>query len=136
MDPITIGAYIVGVGGSVLALLSRIPKQTIQNQKDLIDTYEKRLKALEDQAQEDKKQHIENVRAIADLQGQIKVYKELPLQEMASAMQEISRVNKGIADSNTEILRTLKASAVTLAENTTETMHGTAQVAIDLKKNK
>lgn len=136
MDPLTIGAYLVGIGGSVLALFSRIPKQTIQNQKDLIETYEKRLKALEDQALEDKKQHIENVRAIADLQGQIKVYKELPLQEMASAMQEISRVNKGIADSNTEILRTLKASAITLAENTTETMHGTAQVAIDLKKNK
>ena len=136
MDPITIVAYIVGVGGSVLALLSRIPKQTIQNQKDLIETYEKRLKALEDQALEDKKQHIENVRAIADLQGQIKVYKELPLQEMAAAMQEISRVNKGIADSNTEILKTLKLSAITLADNTAETMHGTAQVAIDLKKNK
>lgn len=134
MDPITIGAYVVGIGGSILALFSRIPKQTIQNQKDLIETYEKRLKALEDQKEEDHRTQLQNVRDIADLQGQIKVYKELPLQEMASAMQEISRVNKGIAESNQEILKTLKSSAVTLAHDTETTMQGTAEVALELKK--
>lgn len=75
---------------SVLAIRSQIPKQTIQNQKELIETYEKRLKALEDEEKANKKQHIENVKAIAELQGQINVYKELPLQSLADSMKEIS----------------------------------------------
>jgi hypothetical protein len=120
MDPVSIIGYISLGLGSLLAIFSRIPKQTIENQKSLIETYEKRLKALEDQKEEDHKTQIENVKAIADLQGQIKVYKELPLQQMAKAMEEISRVNKAIADSNTEILRTLKSSALIAAEDRLE----------------
>jgi len=81
---------------SFLAIKSQIPKQTIENQKTLIETYEKRLKALEDQKEEDRKQHIENVKAIAELQGQINVYKELPLQQMADSMREIAQTNKKI----------------------------------------
>lgn len=121
MDPVSIIGYASLIIGSILTLFSRIPKQTIQNQKVLIDTYEKRLKALEDQKEEDHKTQLENVKAIADLQGQIKVYKELPLQEMAKAMEEISRVNKTIADSNSEILKTLRSSAVIAAEDKLET---------------
>lgn len=120
MDPVSIIGYISLAIGSLLAIFSRIPKQTIENQKSLIETYEKRLKALEDQKEADHKTQIENVKAIADLQGQIKVYKELPLQEMAKAMEEISRVNKGIADSNTEILHTLRSSALIAAEDRLE----------------
>lgn len=84
------------VVSSVFYLRSQLPKQTIQNQKELIETYEKRLKALEDQSEQDKKQHIENVKAIADLQGQLKVYKEIPLQEIANSMKELSATNKQI----------------------------------------
>lgn len=122
-------SIIVGFGGGCLAVFSRIPKQTIINQKELIDTYEKRLKALEDQKDLDHQLHIENIKAIADLRGQIKVYKELPLQEMASAMQEISRVNKGIADSNQEILKTLKISAVIAADDRSELLHPTQTIS-------
>ena len=133
MDPISIIGYIALAVGAVLSILSRIPKQTIANQKDLIETYEKRLKALEDQKDEDRKQNIENVKAIADLQGQIKVYKELPLQEMAIAMQNISDVNKGIAVSNQKILEILTSSAITLAHETELNTQGTNRVAEDLK---
>jgi len=94
MDPISIIGYISLIVGSILALFSRLPKQTIQNQKELIETYEKRLKALEDQAELDKKQHLENVKAIAELQGQLKVYKEIPLQQIADSMKELSATNK------------------------------------------
>lgn len=83
---------------SGLALRAKIPKQTIADQKELIDTYEKRLKALEDQREEDRKQHIENVRAIGILQGQINVYKELPLQQMADTMREIANTNNKILE--------------------------------------
>lgn len=73
---------------------------------------------MEDQREEDKKQHIENVKAIAELQGQIKVYKELPLNEMAAAMKEISEVNKTIASSNRRILKALEKN--NLLPNTIE----------------
>lgn len=121
MDPVSVIGYVALVAGSALAIFSRIPKQTITNQKDLIETYEKRLKALEEQGKEDQRQHIQNVKDIADLQGQIKVYKELPLQEMAGAMKDISEVNKQIAASNQEILKTLKSSAVIAAGDRTAT---------------
>lgn len=123
MDPIAIIGYISLIVGSILALFSRLPKQTIENQKDLIETYEKRLKALEDQSAEDRRNHLEQVKAIADLQGQIKVYKELPLQEMATAMQRISQVNETIAKSNEQILKTLNASAVIAAGDRSTLLH-------------
>lgn len=135
MDPISIIGYISLAVGSILALFSRLPKQTIANQKDLIETYEKRLKALEDQKEEDHKTQLQNVRDIADLQGQIKVYKELPLQEMASAMQEISRVNKGIAESNTEILKTLRNSALIAADDRDELLHPTQNITQQTVEN-
>ena len=98
---------------SVLAIRSQLPKQTIQNQRELIETYEKRLKALEDQAEQDKKQHLENVKAIADLQGQIKVYKEIPLQQIADSMKELANTNKQIlarlhTEEVTETVKTIK----------------------------
>ncbi|NDC95744.1 hypothetical protein EB077_10605, partial [bacterium] len=97
MDFVTIAiSSIFLIISSALAIVSRLPKQTIENQKALIETYEKRLKALEDQKEEDRKQHIENVKAIAELQGQINVYKELPLQQMADSMREIADTNKKI----------------------------------------
>lgn len=113
MDPIAIIGYISLAIGSALALVSRLPKQTIENQKDLIETYEKRLKALEDQSEQDKKQHIENVKAIADLQGQIKVYKEIPLQQIADSMKELANTNKQIlarlhTEEVTETVKTIK----------------------------
>lgn len=92
---IVISAFFLIVS-SIIYLKSQLPKQTIANQKELIETYEKRLKALEDQAELDKKQHLENVKAIAELQGQINVYKELPLQQMADSMREIAQTNKKI----------------------------------------
>jgi hypothetical protein len=83
---------------SGLALRAKIPKQTIADQKELIDTYEKRLKSLENQREDDRHQHIENVKAIAELQGQINVYKELPLQQLADTMREIAQAQKSILD--------------------------------------
>lgn len=98
MDIFSIIGFISLVLGAILSVISRIPGQTIKNQKTLIDTYEKRIKALEDQSSEDHKQYIENIKAIAELQGQINVYKELPLQQMADYMKDISATNKKILE--------------------------------------
>jgi len=120
MDPLSIIGYIVGVGGGIAILFSRIPKQTITNYEQLTTALKGRIEALEEQSKVDHQNHLENIKAIADLQGQIKVYKELPLQAMAKAMQDISDVNKVIAQSNEIILKTLKESAITLAKENSE----------------
>jgi len=117
MDILAIIGYISLAVGSGLALFSRIPKQTITNYEQLSVAQEKRIAALEEQSKVDHQNHLENIKAIADLQGQIKVYKELPLQEMAKAMQDISDVNKVIAESNSQILKTLRKSAVIAADD-------------------
>lgn len=123
MDPIAIIGYISLLVGSILALFSRIPKQTITNYEQLSVAQEKRIKALEDQSKIDHKNHLENIKAIADLQGQIKVYKELPLQEMAKAMQDISDGNKAIAESNRQILISLQSSAMIASEDRSTLLH-------------
>ena len=120
MDPLSIIGYIVGVGGGIAILFSRIPKQTITSYEQLTTALKGRIEALEEQSKVDHQNHLENIKAIADLQGQIKVYKELPLQAMAKAMQDISDVNKVIAQSNEIILKTLKESAITLAKENSE----------------
>lgn len=69
-------------------------KTTISSQKDLIET-------LSGQIAELRNMHIQNEKAIAKLSGQVSVYKELPLAEMAKSMQ-------AIAASQTEILKLIK----------------------------
>lgn len=128
MDPISLIGYVVGIGGGILALFSRIPKQTITNYEQLSVAQEKRIAALEEQSKVDHKNHLENIKAIADLQGQIKVYKELPLQEMAKAMQDISDGNKAIAESNRQILLSLQRSAMIASEDRSTLLHPTQVV--------
>jgi len=67
-------------------------KAIIQSQKDLIET-------LSGQVSELRKLHIENEKAISELKGQVSVYKELPLQELATSMKDISRTQKKILES-------------------------------------
>lgn len=129
MDPIAVIGYISLLVGSILALFSRIPKQTIANYEQLSVAQEKRIAALEDQSKIDHKNHLENIKAIADLQGQIKVYKELPLQEMAKAMQDISEGNKAIAESNRQILLSLQSSAIIAADDREILTHPTQNIA-------
>lgn len=128
MDPIAIIGYVSLAVGSILALFSRIPKQTITNYEQLSIAQEKRIAALEEQSKIDHKNHLENIKAIADLQGQIKVYKELPLQEMAKAMQDISDGNKAIAESNRQILLSLQSSAMIASADRSTLLHPTQVV--------
>ena len=77
---VIIGAEIIaGVIITALFVLSRIPKETIEQQGKLIEALTQRQKELLDA-------HVMNEKAISELQGQIKVYKELPLQQIASSL--------------------------------------------------
>ena len=69
-------------------------KATIQSQKDLIDTLSTQVTQL-------RTLHIENEKAIAELKGQVSVYKELPLSQMSDSMAELVKAQK-------DILRLLK----------------------------
>lgn len=101
---------IVLIGGTLAYTKSRIPQQTIKNLEALAQTYEKRIRALEDELKENHKQQLTNVASIADLQGQVKVYKELPLQELADGIKQNNSIS-------IEILNELRKTAVIAAED-------------------
>lgn len=86
---------ITSVVGIIFALLKTgTTKATIQSQKELIET-------LTTQVNELRNLHIENEKAISELQGQVSVYKELPLNQLSISMTEIAKAQK-------DILRLLK----------------------------
>jgi hypothetical protein len=124
-------AGIVLIGGIIVYSRGRVPQQTIKNLGQLTDTYEKRIRALEDELKDNHTLQLQNVAAIADLQGQVKVYKELPLQELADGIKRVS-------DSNSEILKVLQATSAIAAEDrdvlTNQNLHITTEVDRIMKK--
>lgn len=124
---------IVFIGGIILYVKSRQPAQTLKNYKDLVESQDKRIKALEDQRLEDQRQHVENIKAIADLQGQVKVYKELPLKELAEGMKRNNELSNKNNELSTSILETLKGSAITLVQDTKEAATHVSEVRQDLR---
>ncbi len=83
---------VVGIMLAVLYVKSRLPKETIEQQSKVIAALEKRIEVMEFDGKEQLKKHIENEKAIADLQGQIKVYKELPLQDIAKSLKALENL--------------------------------------------
>ena len=81
-------------GGVVLYRKNSIPQKNVANLTSLTDTYERRIKALEDELKENHQIQLKNVAAISDLQGQVKVYKELHLQELANGIKEVVVLQK------------------------------------------
>lgn len=70
---------ITGIILAILFIKSRIPKETIEQQGKLIEALTARQTELINA-------HVTNEKAISELQGQIKVYKELPLQQIANSL--------------------------------------------------
>lgn len=127
---------IVVVGGFLGAALvyrkGHVPQQTIKNLEESNKSYialdaarQVSITNLELKMAEIVKNHANEVlelnKAIADLQGQIKVYKDLPLAQLAATQQKI--------------LETLQASATTLVKTTTEVAGHVADVATELVNN-
>lgn len=123
------------VGGAWLVLKSRIPQQTIKNLQEvnasyieLNATYEKRISSLELKIKEDANLHIENAKAISDLQGQIKVYKELPLKELADG---IAKLNDG----QDLMLKAIQDNGAKATASATLAQSDTEQVAKTLRNS-
>ena len=86
---ITAANIVAAVVLAAVYIRSRIPKETIAQQGQLIVALNGRIDAIGAENKELHRQHVENQKAIADLQGQIKVYKELPLQEIARSLKAL-----------------------------------------------
>jgi di/tripeptidase len=118
---------VVFFGGTFVYARSRIPQQTIQNLQELVSAYEKRIKVLEDDLRTNNKLQFTTAAALAELQGQVKVYKELPLQELADGIKEVS-------DSNQKILETLQATSIINAEDRDVLTNQNKHIASEVKK--
>lgn len=101
---------IAGVLLAMLYIKSRIPKQTIEQQAQLISALKDRVDTLE-------QAHTSNQKAIGTLEGQIKVYKELPLQEIARSLQVLetlpANMQKMHEESNKELIDYLRGNKLT-----------------------
>ncbi len=90
---ILIGVELVaGVLLAILYIKSRLPKETIEQQTKLISALEGRVNMMEQENKILLGKHIENEKAIATLEGQIKVYKELPLQDIAKSLKALENI--------------------------------------------
>lgn len=79
-----------GIAAVVYAVFkNQTVKQTITSQKELIET-------LSAQVTELRTLHMENEKSIARLAGQVEVYKELPLADLATSMKEIANTQQQI----------------------------------------
>lgn len=98
------------VGGVIVYTRGRIPQQTIKNLQDLVDSQTKSIAEL-------KESRIEDAKAIGTLQGQVKVYKELPLKSLADGIKEVANISKENATSNQKILEVLTTTAAINAKD-------------------
>ena len=83
---------IVAIAIAVIYIRSRIPQETIRQQGELISTLKDRLDAIDAENKLLHVQHTDNEKAIAKLEGQIKVYKELPLQDIARSLKALEKL--------------------------------------------
>lgn len=70
-----------------------------------LNDLKERVAILEKEREEARIQHIENQKAIANLEGQLNTYKEIPLKQIATSLTELST-------SNANILAVLENSAL------------------------
>jgi len=97
--------YLVGVAGAITIIFSRVKTENLSDLKD-------RVELLEREREEARKQHIENQKAISNLEGQLATYKEIPLKSIAKSLEELAKSNKETSESNTLILNALRKSAI------------------------
>lgn len=84
-----------GIGAVIFAVFkNQTTQQTIRSQKELIET-------LTTQVDELRTLHMQNKEALARLTGQVEVYKEIPLRDLATSMEKL-------VETQTEILKILK----------------------------
>lgn len=96
-----VAGYLALVVGAVLVLRSRVKTENLKDLKE-------RVEILEKEREFAREQHVENQKAISNLEGQLSTYKEIPLKQIAASLDKLS-------ESNHNILDALKTSSVIAA---------------------
>ncbi len=105
---ISILGYLVGVVGAITVIFSRVKTENLKDLKERVDILEK-------DREESRVQHIENQKAISNLEGQLSTYKQIPLKSIAQSLKDLSESQKDTARTNGLILKTLDNSATILS---------------------
>lgn len=102
----------LGLAGSISAAIvmvrSTASKQTIDSQRELIDTLSKGKQEQKDQILDLQQKHISSTKAIAELQGQLTVLKNVPLQQIADDMKSIASQMDSISKNQAGLVRMLQ----------------------------
>jgi len=104
---IDITGYFALVVGAILILRSKVKTDNLKDLKE-------RVEILEKEREFAREQHLENQKAISNLEGQLATYREIPLKSIALSLDRLSH-------SNESILRVLSKSAV-IAEQDRDTL--------------
>lgn len=99
-----VAGYLALVVGAVLVLMSKVKSNNLKDLKE-------RVEILEKEREFAREQHIENQKAISNLEGQLASYKEIPLRSIAESLESISKTTKATQVSNNRILETLEKNA-------------------------
>lgn len=117
MSILSLIGYIAGAFGLIAVVASAIvvtrsatTRQTIDSQKELIDTLIKGKDEQKDQIADLLGKHIESTKAIAGLQGQVDVLKNIPLKEISGDLKSISSGMNSLSNNQKEIVELLKSN--------------------------
>jgi len=88
---LSIIGYLVGVAGAITIIFSRVKTENLADLKERVDILEKEREVA-------RQQHIENQKSLANLEGQLATYKEIPLKSIAKSLDELSKSNGKILD--------------------------------------
>jgi len=119
-------AVVALIASAYMTIRSTTVRQNMKDQAALIETQGKQIEILKSQSEESMKERQQLARQIGGLEGQIKVYKELPLRELADGMKDVVEGNKAI-------LEVLKTSSNARTDEATDAASKVAQVKVDLR---
>ena len=122
MDLLTIIALGLALVGGYYGVRSKVKDDNLRDLKDRVSILENERKLTQDDREKERqafhqelaqereirnKLHLENQKAISNLEGQLATYKEIPLKSIAESLQAIPT----LVASNQKILDTLTGSA-------------------------
>lgn len=104
----------LGLAGSVSAAIvmvrSTASKQTIDSQRELIDALLKGKEEQKEQIIDLQQKHLGSTKAIADLQGQLNVLKNIPLQQISDDLKAVATQMASISKNQDNLVQALKQS--------------------------
>lgn len=120
MSVLALIGYIAGALGIVATLSAAVvivrataSKTTIDSQKELIATLLAGKEEQKDQIADLHAKHVESIKAIGNLQGQIDVLKNIPLKEISEDLKKLSQNQTTIAKDQSTIATEASKTAST-----------------------